>query len=144
MPALDSDTKVYTVVASFNRIKYKDGLAREFYRNLFILNPKVKEYFFNTDFEHQEKALLHGLQFMLQFLDTHNSNATGQLKRLAYTHSSHGLKIHPHHYYYWTEALIKTVKEFDPYWHDKLENLWREVIHYPVSFMISQYAVKDT
>lgn len=137
------EKKIDEVTASFNRINDRAGFAREFYENLFFINPKIKTYFAKTDFEHQEKALLRGLEYILGFLHGNNEHARQQVKRLAFSHSIHGLKIHPHHYYYWTEALVKTARDFDPYWYEKLDEHWREVIHYPVSFMISQYFSRD-
>jgi hemoglobin-like flavoprotein len=136
--------KVDEVMASYNRIEDRVGLARQFYVYLFKLKPNVKDYFRNTDFEHQEKLILRGLQFLMDFIDGKNEFARQQVLRLSQTHSLYGLKVHPHHYFYWTEALILTVKDFDPYWVDSLEGAWREVIHFPVSFMMSQYSNKPS
>lgn len=136
------DKKVSEVNASYNRIQDRAGFAHQFYTYLFKLNPKLKEYFKNTDFEHQEKLLLRGLQYILEFLDGKNEFARQQVIRLSQTHSNYGMKIHPHHYFYWCEALILSVKDFDPYWVENLESSWREVVHFPVSFMMSQYFKK--
>ncbi len=133
------ETKVTLVIGSFNRSKDSVGFAKDFYDNLFFLNPKIKKYFVNTDFEHQEKALMAGLNFLLEFFDDSNEFAKTQVVRISHTHSKFGLKIHPHHYYYWIEALIMTVKKHDSQWYDDLEYYWREVVFYPISFMISQY-----
>ncbi len=133
------EQKVAEVNASYNRISDRAGFAHQFYIYFFKLNPKIKEYFKNTDFEHQEKLLLRGLQYLLEFLDGKNEFSRQQVVRLSQSHSFYGLKIHPHHYFYWMEALILTVKDYDPYWVDDLEGAWREVIHFPVSFMMSQY-----
>lgn len=80
-----------------------------------------------------------GLAFLLDFLDHSNENARTQVIRLSKTHSKNGLNIYPHDYYYWTEALVMTLKKHDPDWYDDLSFYWREVIFYPISFMISQY-----
>lgn len=133
------DQKVILVSGSFNRCKDTANFARDFYENLFFLNPKIKAYFKSTDFQHQERALMVGLQYIIDFLDHTNQNARTQVVRLSHTHSKHGLGIHPHDYYYWIEALIMTAKKHDPSWHDNLAFYWREVIFYPVSFIISQY-----
>lgn len=114
------EQKVRLVEDSFARSSQRAGFGREFYENLFFLHPPIKTYFARTDFEHQEKALLRGLRFLFEFLDESNENARAQILRLSHSHSIHGLKIHPHHYYY-----------------------WREVVFYPVSFMISQYFSKS-
>jgi len=133
------EQKVHLVMGSFNRCKDTANFARDFYENLFFLNPKIKTYFVNTDFEHQEKALMAGLQYMFDYLDHTNENARAQVLRLSQSHSKKNLNIYPHHYYYWQEALIMTARKHDPSWHDTLGFYWREVIFYPLSFMISQY-----
>ncbi len=130
--------KVELVQGSYTRSSKDPNFPSTFYRNLFYLNPDIKKYFEKTDFAHQDKALMHGMNFLLEFLDESNLNARSQILRLATTHSSSGLKIHPHHYYYWIEALIMTAKDLDLSWHDDLEYYWRETLFYPISFMISQ------
>lgn len=137
------EEKVLLVRGSFNRSKEGQFFARDFYENLFFLNPKIKDYFKHTDFEHQTKALMAGLSYILDFLDHSNTNARNQVVRLSQTHAKRNLNIYPHDYYYWIEALVMTVKEHDPSWHDRLAFYWREVIFYPVSFMISQYFTEE-
>ncbi len=133
------DQKVQIVKDSFLRSKKSLDFASVFYQNLFFLKPKIKDYFSHTDFEHQDKALLMGLDFMIGFLDHSNENARKQVIRLSQTHAKKNLNIHPHDYYYWIEALVMTVKAQDPLWNKDYEYYWREVISYPVTFMISQY-----
>ena len=115
------EQKVRLVEGSYNRSKNSVGFARDFYENLFFLNPKIRVLFSHTDFAHQEKALLHGIEFMIKFLDHSDENARTQVKRIAHTHSGMGMKIHPHMYYYWIEALIMTSRIHDPSWIDDLE-----------------------
>jgi hemoglobin-like flavoprotein len=131
--------KVVIVKDSFLRSKNAPVFAEDFYQNLFFLKPKIKDYFKQTDFEHQDKALMRGLDFMLDFLDHSNENSRVQIQRLSRTHSKNNMSIHPHDYYYWIEALVLTVKKHDPLWVKDYEYYWREVISYPVTFMISQY-----
>jgi hemoglobin-like flavoprotein len=133
------EEKVKLVIGSFNRSKKSNYFVQDFYENLFFLNPKIKDSFINTDFAHQEKALMAGLKFMLDFLDQSNTNARAQVLRLSQSHSQENLNIYPHHYYYWIEALILTIKKHDPSWHNDLGYYWKEVVSYPISFMISQY-----
>ena len=129
------------VAASFNRIlrDRSNIFAKNFYNNLIYLNPKIEEYFKDTDFEHQQRLLLVGLQYMIDYTDSDDENAKKQIIRLARVHSEKNLGIHPHHYYYWVEALIMTLKKADKDWYDDMEFYWREVIYFPVTFFISQY-----
>ncbi len=131
--------KVKIVQDSFARASKEPGFARTFYENLFFLSPRIKDYFKETDFDHQEKALMHGLGFVMDFSHPQNKYAKSQVLRIARSHSNSAMNIHPHNYYYWIEALIMTGKEFDPKWYHEMEYYWREVVSMPVSFMISQY-----
>lgn len=131
--------KAKLVQEAYLRASRHEAFGKVFYENLFFLSPKLKTYFKNTDFEHQEKALMHGLQFLMGFFDPKNQYAKTQVKRIALSHSKGALNIHPHSYYYWIEALIMTLKEFDPKWYDEMSFYAREVISAPISFIISQY-----
>lgn len=133
------EEKVILVKGSFTRAKDSANFGHDFYENLFFLNPKIQNYFANTDFVHQNKALMAGLGYILDFLDHSNENAKAQVIRLSRTHSKENMNIYPHDYYYWIEALVMTLKKHDPSWYDDLAFYWREVIFYPISFMISQY-----
>jgi hemoglobin-like flavoprotein len=133
------EQKIQIVEASFERARREARFARQFYDNLFFLSPKLQDHFQNTDFEHQEKALMRGLEFLLQSLQADQKHAKQQITRIAHSHSASNMNIHPHSYYYWIEALIMTAREFDESWHKDMEYYWREVISAPVSFIVSQY-----
>jgi hemoglobin-like flavoprotein len=133
------EEKVLIVQGSFERAKKDKDFPAQFYQNLFFLKPQLKEYFEKTDFEHQDKALMHGMDILIGFLSERKGHPRQQLLRLSHSHSNHGLKIHPHDYYYWLEAMIMTVHKFDPSWHEEMAFYWREVLFFPISFMISQY-----
>lgn len=137
------DEKVLLVRGSLTRSKNNENFAHDFYENLFFLNPKIQHYFEKTDFDHQRKALIAGLEYILDFLDHSNQNARTQVLRISQSHSKMNMNIYPHDYYYWIEALVKTVKKHDVSWYDDLAYYWREVIFYPVSFIISQYFHSD-
>lgn len=132
------DLKVKLAQDSYLRAKSSKLFSKTFYQNLFFLNPKIKDFFQNTDFEHQEKALINGLDFLFGYFDE-DENSRDQVNRLAKVHSKKSLNIHPHYYYYWVEALVMTIKERDQKWDQDIEYYMREVISYPISFFISQY-----
>lgn len=131
--------KAKIVQESYYRATRHEAFGKTFYENLFFLSPKLQSYFKNTDFEHQEKALMHGLRFLMGFFDSKNQYAKNQVKRIALSHAKNALNIHPHSYYYWTEALIMTLKKFDPKWYDDMSYYAREVISAPIAFITSQY-----
>lgn len=135
--------KVELVRDSYQRARHDSLFSRKFYENLFFLKPSIKDYFVNTEWKHQEKALDRGLDFLIGFLDKKDQFSRSQILRLAKTHSHEGLKIHPHDYYYWIEALILTCSQTDHLWQKDHSYYWRECISAPVTFMISQYYLKD-
>jgi hemoglobin-like flavoprotein len=132
-------TKVDIVHKSFLRASTSALFAPTFYDHLFFLHPPIREYFKETDFVHQHKAIMHGLEFVMGFLDGKDTHARNQIMRIAQTHSKAGMDIHPHHYYYWLEALILTTRDLDSDWSSGFEYYFREVISFPVSFIVSQY-----
>lgn len=133
------EEKVKLVKESYLRCLNEQFFIRYFYKNLFFLNPKISDYFKDVDMKHQEKALEDGLRFVIEFLDAHDDNVKRQILRISQTHSHHYMNVHPHLYYYWVEALVMTAKKCDYDWYDSLEHYWREVIYFPVTFIISRY-----
>lgn len=131
--------KVKIAKDCFLRSKNNPQFASLFYHNLFFLNKDLRKYFLNTKWEHQEKALMHGLDHLTNFLDEKSDFSRNQISRLSQLHSKKNLNIHPHDYYYWLDALILTFRETDPHWIDNDSYYVREVFFYPISFMISMY-----
>lgn len=135
--------KVLAVRDSFDRAMKSTGFIDQFYNNLFFLKPEIEEYFKQTKWKHQKIAIEKGITHLLGFLENdpqqiHHKN----ILRLSETHSKTNLNIHPHNYYYWIDAMIMTLKEFDPNWDSSLEYYTRECLFFPISFMISFYHKK--
>lgn len=136
--------KVEIIQHSYARVKDHPTFASQFYDNLFFLSPKIKRYFKDTKFEHQHKALMFGLDYLIGYVDEKTRpKVKTQVLRISRTHSYRNLNIHPRDYYYWIEALIMTIRENDEHWYDDLQYYWREVIFLPVSFIMSQYFSDD-
>ncbi len=94
--------KIAIVTDSYNRSKNYPLFASQFYDNLFFLNPKIERYFKTTKFEHQFKALMYGLQYLVDYLDeSKRPKVKNQILRIARSHSHENLGIHPRDYYYW-------------------------------------------
>ena len=60
-------------------------------------------------------------------------------ERIATVHDHLGLDIKPEYYSLWLESLIQTVSEFDPYFDDDIEQVWRQFLQPAIDFMISHY-----
>ena len=131
--------KIRIVRESFQRSSKNKVFAARFYDNLFYLKPSIKEYFKDTDFKKQQELLLSGMSSMLGYLTEGEGKHRADFLEICKSHSHDRLNIHPHEYYYWSEAVILTVSRLDPMWYDDMEYYWREVMSAPLSFMISQY-----
>lgn len=136
----DWNSKVKVVRDSLTRAMTSKLFSKTFYENLFFLNPKIKDYFQDTDWKKQEVALIKGVQHLIGFFsDTSDEIHHKNIVRLGETHSHKNLNIHPHNYYYWIDAMIMTLKELDSKWDDDNQYYVRECLFFPVSFMISLY-----
>lgn len=131
--------KIDIVSESIMRCKTSQYFAKDFYHNLFFLNPKIEKYFEKTDMDKQYLALIMGLDHIVGVFDHHDSAHHKNLVRLAETHSKKNLDIHPHFYYYWIDAMVMTLKSHDKYWYKDMEYYVRECLFFPISFMISLY-----
>ncbi len=131
--------KVSEAKSSYLRSRSSEHLSKDFYKNLFYLNPSLEKYFVDTDWKHQHIALLKALEHLFNFLEEPDSYHRNHIKRIAKTHSSKNMNIHPQHYYYWIDALILTFKDHDKGWNRDLEFYMRECLFFPVSFIISLY-----
>lgn len=134
------EDKVKEVRNSFSRAMTNQAFTDQFYKNLFFLKPELEKHFIHTKWEHQRIAIEKGINHLLGFLDNDPQNIHHQnIIRLSETHSKNNLNIHPHHYYYWIDAMVMTLKEMDKDWYKSLEYYTRECLFFPISFMISLY-----
>lgn len=133
------EEKSQEVINSLERASKVDIFPRVFYRNLFFLNPELEKRFEQTDWNKQEIALLKGVEHIAGFFEKKDQIHHQNVLRLAESHSKKNLDIHPHHYYYWIDAMIMTLKAVDHLWYDDMEYYTRECLFFPISFMISLY-----
>lgn len=113
--------KAEIVQNSVKRAMTSKFFGETFYQNLFFLDPELKNYFKKTDWDHQQIALIKGIDHLLGFLNKESDSHRNQIIRLAETHSAKNLNIHPQSYYYWIDALIMTTKELDHKWNEDFQ-----------------------
>ena len=94
--------------------------------------------FRNTNFAKQKQLLRTGLTMMIMHLDGNRVGTQG-LDRIGQSHSRKQLNIDPALYQYWTESLLKAIKECDPQCDAKLEGDWRQALKAGVSHITAQY-----
>lgn len=123
---------------SFLRCQNKPGFLDRFYELFLASSKEVTNKFNGTDFEKQKMALKSSFYMMML---TVQGNARGQryLEEIAELHSRGRLDIKPGMYDLWLECLMKTVREFDPQFNDKIERVWRSLLNQGIGFMKSRY-----
>lgn len=123
---------------SFLRCQNKTGFLDRFYQLFLASSEEVKAKFKNTDFNKQQMALKSSFYMMML---TVQGNARGRryLEEIADLHSHGRLDIKPEMYDLWLECLLKTVEEFDPFYDDQINRVWRSLMDEGIKFMQSRY-----
>lgn len=102
---------------------YNDAFVSHFYKTFMGKSPEIAERFRETNMTAQKTALFDSLLYMAEF--PHSQNARSRIIQLGHSHSHRALDISPALYDLWLEALIDTVREFDPDFDADAELSWR-------------------
>src|ERR1051325_5375109 len=98
---------------SYDRCCKAPEFLDAFYKNFLAACPEAKAKFARTNFTQQTKLLRHAIGLLLIF-PNHPSAEPTLLTRLAERHSRRDLDVDPALYGPFIDALIATVKQFDP------------------------------
>jgi hemoglobin-like flavoprotein len=101
-----------------------------FYRR-FLTDPNIAEAFSKTDMSRQVGMLRKSFFHLAAFYVSHEPSA--ELERIAIIHARLGIK--PDFYDLWLEALIDTVREFDPKCDLATELAWRWAMTPGITYM---------
>ncbi|MFV2089206.1 MAG: globin [Pseudomonadales bacterium] len=121
-----SDNKLFDL--SYSRV-FGEGVGisdnatpffRSFYRK-FLTDPEIANLFSQTDMTRQVGMLRKSFYHLVAFYVSHEPS--GELERIARIH--HNIGIDPRFYDSWLDALIETVREFDPRCDLSTELAWR-------------------
>ena len=116
---------------SYDRCTATGKLIDRFYE-LFLEDPEIAQFFDDTDFKKQKRALHMSLYLMMMAV-IGQPEGSAHLQRIAKTHKA--MHIHPHHFDLWMKALIQAVKECDPDFTPMVEDAWRHIMGHGVRFM---------
>ena len=105
---------------SLRRCNAREGFLDLFYESFLASSPKVQEKFAKTDFVRQKRALRASLHMMLLAAEDEESGPERYLNDLARQHSKRVLDVGAELYDLWLDSLIRTVKECDPQFDDKV------------------------
>src|SRR5262245_25366581 len=95
---------------SFRRCQ-REEFFQGFYKRLLASDHSLPAKFAKTDFSRQNKLLQHGLGLLLNYARHPNPSL---LERLGHRHAQGDLDVPPTLYPNFVEALVATVREFDP------------------------------
>jgi hemoglobin-like flavoprotein len=122
---------------SYERVKalIKDGkpFFGAFYDNFLRMSPAAAEHFAKTDMERQKKMMEKSFYGLFIFYATQNAN--DYLESIAARHSHHDLNIDPTLYDDWLDALIETVKDYDPQFNPEIALSWRIILSPGIAYM---------
>ena len=112
-----------------------------FYSNFLASSPEVAKKFSETNFDSLMRMLSISIVHVAKYSSARRPDAL--LKVLAERHSQKDLDIRPDLYGYWMEALIETVKTYDPQYEEVTGEAWRRVLGPGVDYMKSRYATSS-
>jgi hemoglobin-like flavoprotein len=124
--------------ASFARCNAEPEFYESFYRNFFRKCPRAEPMFENTDFRRQHRLLRHAIGMLLIFPNQTEADL-GLLIRVAERHSRRDLDVDASFYPLFVDALVDTVRTYDPYFTRDIGHAWRAVLAPGVEYMISRY-----
>lgn len=101
-----------------------------FYRR-FLLDPEIAATFSQTDMSRQAGILRKSFFHLVAFYVSHEPSA--ELERIALIHSKIG--IQPEYYDQWLDALVETVREYDPECDLATELAWRWALTPGLTYM---------
>lgn len=124
---------------SLRRCNAQQGFLDRFYLRFMASSPKVRSRFENTDFARQKLALRASLHTMALAVRDGEQGLEKYLRDLAEKHSKEELDIGAALYDYWLDALLATVREYDPKFGPEVEEAWEGVMQAGIQYLISHY-----
>jgi hemoglobin-like flavoprotein len=124
------------VSQSYGRCCAQDGFFAAFYERFMQRDPAVAVLFANTDMDKQRQLLRHGILLLIM----HARGMPGsKLHDLGRSHCRARMNIEAWMYDVWVDALIDTVRDYDPKWQDTLEAPWRATLATGLDIMQSHF-----
>ena len=132
---MDSAT-LETYDASLRRCSARAGFLDHFYLLFMASSPQVREKFAETDFVRQKIALRASLHAMTLAVADGEAGMDRYLRDLAVKHGRSDLNIGAGMYDFWINALLATVREYDPEFTPEVEAAWESVMEFGVRYML--------
>jgi hemoglobin-like flavoprotein len=125
---------------SLKRCLVRPGFMDSFYKAFIESSGEVREKFKDTDFKRQNLALADSLYVIANAaVSEEKSVGRKSLERVAAIHSRGAHDIGPHLYDLWRDALLATVRVYDPEFSPAIEESWRATLAWGIDYMRSHY-----
>jgi len=135
-----SPEEVEAFRASLQRCLMRPGFLDAFYKAFIASSAEVREKFKNTDFKRQNLALADSLYVLANAaVSEEGSVGRGSLPHVAARHSRKDRDIGPGLYDLWKDAILATVRVYDPAFTPAIEEAWRATIGWGIEYMRSRY-----
>ena len=127
---------------SYERVKNReiDGKTffAAFYDNFIARSPEIADHFRQVDMKKQIRMMEKSFYSLFIFYATQNAN--DYLEATARRHSQDELDISLNLFDTWMDAIITTVKQYDPRYTNEIGLSWRIVLAPGITYMKYRYA----
>ena len=115
-----------------------DDFFDAFYHRLSEKAPEIGSMFAGVNMRRQNALLRNGIESLLACAEG-SSSAQTELLRLGELHGRDRINVPPELYPLWVEALMESLREYDPQHNEMTEPAWREAVSAGIKLMISKY-----
>lgn len=136
--AIAEPEDILFVKKSFEECSRHNTFFHNFYERFVKRDVRIAELFKNTDLENQARALKGSLAYMLMYAEGSRIAET-KIEDLGTRHDRNHLNITVDLYDHWLEALVETIKSFNPHIDKTEEKQWRHVLQIGISKIKSMY-----
>ena len=123
--------------ASLRRCSARRGFLDRFYLRFMASSPQVREKFAETDFVRQKTALSASLHTMARAVQGGPEELDRSLGELAERHGRSQLDIGSAMYDHWLDALLSTVRDFDPEYSHEVRDAWEGVMQIGIRYLLA-------
>jgi len=111
-----------------------------FYNHLATKSARIEEKFAGINMAQLARTQRPGIYHLLTYFDT--DEPTEYLRHLAALHGPKYLDIAPELLDLWLEAILETVRDYDPDFDSEVEAAWRAVLQKGIGFLKDAYAAQ--
>ncbi|UTW47736.1 globin [Bacterioplanoides sp. SCSIO 12839] len=124
------------VFQSYGRACNNPSFFEEFYSNFMSKSPDIRAMFVNTNMEAQRGLLRGGVLWLIMHA---RGMSDAKIRALGESHSKKNMNINPMFYGFWLDALLETLKVYDPEFTPELELCWRSTLRPSIEMIQDMY-----